>query len=608
MRRKLRCVSHVKCPRYRWVKGNVGKGFDVTEEGTHGDEEVGVGIPATLVGDVEELADAGLTAEKVWAVLVKRNNKDQLPCRIPTSTQIQAFIRTWRKKQEGDLRIHTTAGLREWVERHAGPTSADAYNALGGDTLFTLNSGFEATTPAVAFTSRHMLGNIVAVANSTDDAEHGYFDGTYRISDQGWVLGTYGVSSVSPDHKTGEAQHQYRPVAYLYAKAETEAAISMLFKGIVTTTHRLLGIRMQPEVVAGDSTYPCLNACTKVLKCKFATCYPHVLRKGLLQKKRLRNQSLSPHLYTFFSVLHNSKTKKQFDAVAAYMVRWLNGRGERRYTRWLKRHYLKPEWRTWYLGYNSVVPPTINHVESYHKSLKHSRLPGKRRSHEVLLNTSFHEMLVLEGEKLGCKVPINRRNAPYPPGMVAAAARMQEDRGFLVYDDVMYAPANPDANLKATPPLVRFYQEGLQGNMKFPDEPLILRDMYYSLAETRRHRDTETGTSDDVANSTYTCDCREFVRGRNCWHCLIFRSQVDGVSLSTLEAPLPRVRKPGRKPLGPHTSSWLSRRRCRQSTRRTTSAVPSSAKAGRLHLSCHLPPKPRKNGPIRRIPSTGTTA
>lgn len=119
------------------------------------------------------------------------------------------------------------------------------------DALFVLNEGLRENIWGFCFSSLNMLKNVQLASEGTVPYSV-EMDGTFKLCYADWVFIICGTHSTEYNTASRGFTHSFRPISYMYTKAESEDAFTVLLKATKSTVAFLFGIPFSPSCCISD--------------------------------------------------------------------------------------------------------------------------------------------------------------------------------------------------------------------------------------------------------------------------------------------------------------------------------------------------------------------
>lgn len=276
------------------------------------------GVPQALRPKLKPLiTDCGMTPKKALNRFTSQELRDAgVPegGRPELLKKVQRWKRALAVKGKGVRALSSFADLQEWVDSNLLPAPQNMDDDVEVDKLFVLRNGVQAEAEAVAFSTIELLRTVQYVQLSGLPL-HFMTDGTHKVSFNRWVLLTVGTTTIRPPTNSHvDLVNSFIPIAFCFARTESEGAFCTLFKAVVDSCEELFGQRPSPHAVVSDrgvgvraaipAVFPSAKVCHTILEGlrSIAVCFkcmPKTTPCGGAQQSRASRIQVTSRLLCF---------------------------------------------------------------------------------------------------------------------------------------------------------------------------------------------------------------------------------------------------------------------------------------------------------------------
>jgi hypothetical protein len=414
------------------------------------------------------------------------------------------------------------------------------------------------------FSSKRFLNNLQLLCAVTGTEVTLLVDGTFKVTDDGWVLIVVGTHSVSIDELG--VHHTVRPILFCWTYSENAAAMKAIVQCLHNVARELLSLPViRITVAAIDRSDAFFNGLTSdgTNDTSIVDCYAHMFRKiDTNEKTRISSKTAKKKILEDIERLSKAPTKEAFRAGLELAVQhWKVGLKQDKFVKYFREYYMG-RWDGWYISAtnSTEIGITTNAMESLNNLIK-DLLPFSYTANDAI-KLKFPYLLRALTEKSGIvDVPIVRRTImrqlefikekPIPREVIEKANLLVSTTKPKQWDVDMHEGSyffNSKAYIAqaVTQERIDHFKQLLVGTtFEGTTWTNFLEGM--SLHEVQV---VQFEGEKQEQEPLFTCDCKSFRHsGFLCSHTLAARHLHASrtVSLTNMAAPFKEVKKRGRK-------------------------------------------------------------
>jgi hypothetical protein len=302
--RRYQCISHSNCKVYVRIHHAKDKSHMFAEMSTAYEHSSNVktdiaGIHPIWIKEVDKLAPSDLSATRILQHLVELSKSDvelvNASSFLPSKQQIQSRMNyIVSKRNESTTKDFLHGDLIEYFKTHNTWKDGNGkYQDLASDDVLTVDFIDELPgvlhkkdeTIALTFTSKAMVENLKGAIESTNNNLPIFSDGTFKITNRGWVLLVIGTITLRVcDDKNHTLRHSFRPLMFCLCSSESHISYELCYRSMNTIASHFLGINninIAYSMQDGSPSAP--NALDEVYtlskyRYRHATCWFHLMQ------------------------------------------------------------------------------------------------------------------------------------------------------------------------------------------------------------------------------------------------------------------------------------------------------------------------------------------
>ena len=242
----------------------------------------------------------------------------------------------------------------------------DPRSVFGPQSITQLDSNITYLKEGFIFSSKAFLKNIQLMFGVMGNEFTLYLDGTYKITNEGWVLLVLGTHSVTIGQRV---THSLRPFMCCWTYSENAVAVTALLKYLKRTALQIVGLHI--AVVSIDHCEAFYNAITDdgTNDTMVVDCYAHMIRNIRDNNgNRLKKVNI-PAILAELDILCRSPSPEAFNVLMTLaLARWENDLQELEFVTYFRTYYLG-KWANWFISATPFheLGVTTNSVESFNR-------------------------------------------------------------------------------------------------------------------------------------------------------------------------------------------------------------------------------------------------